>query len=324
MQQSDYAFQEFPWAGAEPDPRSERLCSAAGRERIRIDCALEGGRYAPLDVPPKDEIVVLAYNVERGHHADEQIRLLLDDADIPRPDVLLLSEADRGCSRTGYRHVLRDYARTLGMYYVYGVEFVELPRLWGPGGCVRGSCEHGNGILSRYPLGNVRLMRHAANRSWYNPLQRLLRLGEPRLGGRMALAADVKIGARFLRLYSVHLESGNANDDYRLAQAVEVAEDGLASRFGAIIGGDINTGRYLADVRDGTALERVTQALFQRGYVDAHAAHPPERRITTRSGVIIDVIFGRGVEFVESGVGSAGKWRDVSDHVPVWALVRLP
>ena len=40
----------------------------------------------------------------------------------------MFSEADRGCSRTNYRNVTRELAKALGMNYVYGVEYIELPR----------------------------------------------------------------------------------------------------------------------------------------------------------------------------------------------------
>ena len=109
---------------------------------------------------PIDEIVLCAYNVEHGLRMDDQLSAFFGDGGVPTPDVLLISEADRGCTRSGNRNVARDYARALDMYYVYGVEFIELPRFWGPGGGVRHRCEHGNAIVSRFPLGNVELIRH--------------------------------------------------------------------------------------------------------------------------------------------------------------------
>ena len=317
-----YVFDEFPWQPGELDARRERLCPEAGRsrERVHISCRLEGASFAPAEAPPKDEIVIVAYNVERGFRAAEQVELLLSGLDIPPPDVLLLNEVDRGCSRTGYRNVARDYARGLGMCYVFGVEFVELPRLWGAGGRVARACEHGNAIVSRYPLGNARLIRHRSNKSWYSTLQRTLRLGEPRLGGRMALAADVKVGDSYLHLYGLHFESGRANGAQRIAQAEEIAADAASRPFAAIAGGDTNAGGYL---RGGASGEPVAEAFFRHGFVDAHASLPPSERATTRSGVVIDLVLGKGVEFAAAGVGSAKIWDPLSDHRPVWARVRL-
>src|SRR6185295_978707 len=115
------------------------------------------------------------------------------------------SEVDRGCQRTQFRNVARDYARALGYFYVYATEFVELPGDRGATGPYDPPlCEHGNAIVSRYPLGNVRAIRHAAQRSWYTPPE-FPDPDEPRLGGRIAITADARIGDRLVRLYSLHL-----------------------------------------------------------------------------------------------------------------------
>ncbi len=322
-----YAFQEFPWLTEEPDPRNQRLCretAAPDRasDRINIRCRIEGASFAPAHVPPQDEITLMAYNIERGYRAAEQIDLLLNDRSIPAPDVILLSEADRGCSRTGYRNVIRDYARALGMCYVFGVEFIELPRIWGAGRRIKAACEHGNGILSRYPLGNVRLIRHRVNKAWYNRALRALRIGQPRLGGRMAISADVKIGDNYLHVYSLHFES-RGGSSYRRAQAVELAEDGLTKPYNVVIGGDTNAALYLSDLRRAAKDDPTTQAFFERGYVDAHAGLAPSERITAPPDGVIDLIFGRGQIFSGAGVGHISRWGGLSDHLPVWAKVRV-
>jgi endonuclease/exonuclease/phosphatase family metal-dependent hydrolase len=139
----------------------------------------------------------------------------------------------------------------------------------------------------------------------------------------MALAADVRIGAWALRVYSAHFESRPENEGYREAQAIELAGDAMNGTGSVIIAGDLNTGGYLADLRSGTPSDRATQALFAGGYADAHAGRAPDSRITTRSGVVIDLIFGRGVTFEGAGVGDAGRWGRLSDHLPVWAKLRL-
>jgi len=318
-----YAFEEFPWEAAAQEARRNPLCGGRPRDDIRIDCRLEGASFLGPGPGPKDEIVVMAYNVERGLALDALTERLRTAAGVPAPDVVLVSEADRGCSRTGYRNVMREMAEALGMCYVYGVEFIELPRCLGKGGRVTAPCEHGNGILSRFPLGNARLIRHRRNRSWNSFLQRVLRVGEPRLGGRMALAADVNIGGRYLHLYSVHFESGRANGRFREDQALELVEDAEGRPHGVIIGGDMNTPGYLDDLRNGTAHDGATRILREAGYTDAHAGLAPEERVTTPSGAAIDLIFGRGVTFTGAGVGAGREWARLSDHYPVWACVRL-
>ena len=319
------SWQEFPWQQEEPDASRDRLCTGS-HGTTQLDCRVEGADFTPQPAAPKDEIVLCAYNVERGLRLEDQLRAFAGAAGMPSPDVLLINEVDRGCTRSGDRNVAREYARALGMCYVYGVEFIELPRFWGPGGAVRRPCEHGNAILSRFPLGNVRLIRHQRARSWHSTFQRTLHVGEPRLGGRVALAADVRIGERMLRVYSVHFESGHRGggpDAYREAQARELIEDASELERRVVIGGDMNVSRYLGLRYDDGTPEPATSALIAAGYRDAHEALPRGERVTTDSGVAIDLIFGRGVSFTESGVGPRGIWGDLSDHLPVWARVSL-
>jgi endonuclease/exonuclease/phosphatase family metal-dependent hydrolase len=319
-------WQEFDWQTDEPDPRRDRLCS--NNHPRRPVCRIEGANLASGPAEPKGELVVWAYNVERGIHLDQQLRAL-HDSGMPPPDILLLSEADRGCTRTRYRNVAREWARALGMYYVYGAEFVELPRLWEPSReiiplqTIWRRCEHGNAILSRYPLGNVRLIRHRESRAWNDPVQRFLHLGEPRLGGRMALAADVRIGDRLLRVYSVHFESGPLADHFREAEVRELIGDATIVTHGVMIGGDMNCGHYISVLKGEMQREPVTSSLLGSGYSDAHSHLPVETRITTASQAIIDLLFGRGVEFLDGGVAPHIFWAGLSDHYPVWSRVRL-
>ncbi|HEX8355130.1 MAG TPA: endonuclease/exonuclease/phosphatase family protein, partial [Pyrinomonadaceae bacterium] len=96
---------------------------------------------------------------------------------LKQADVVVLNEVDFGMRRTGYRNVAAELASALGMNYAYGVEFVEvdpialglekfeeLPReeaskLAGEISVDRARYRglHGTAILSRFPLGNVRL-----------------------------------------------------------------------------------------------------------------------------------------------------------------------
>ena len=317
-------WREFPWAVDEPDPIRDRLCPERSGS-TRLDCVVEGADFTTGAATASGELVVCAYNVERGLRLDDQLAAFADDSEMPAPDVLLLSEADRGCTRTGGRNVAREYARALEMFYVYGVEFVELPRVLGPSGRIRSPCEHGNAIVSRYPLGNVRVIRHQRTRSWNSPVQRRLRVGQPRFGGRVAVAADVRVGDRLLRVYAVHFESGHlatgprSRDGYRLAQASELVADVADLDHGVVIGGDMNVVRLVDALRVGVQHEPTTAALTAAGFDDAHASLAPDARVTTDDGLVIDLIVGRGVRFTESGVGGRRTWGDLSDHLPVWA-----
>lgn len=325
------SFIEPPWAAEAPDVRASRLCfEAADPDRATdttfIDCAIEAARFAPANVAPKSQLIVVAYNIERGFQADRQIGMILGGQQMPVPDVLLLSEVDRGCRRTQFRNIARDYAQALGYYYVYATEFVELPSQRGLTGPYDPPlCEHGNAIVSRYPLGNVRQIRHARNRSWYTPPDHP-QPDEPRLGGRVAVAADMKVGRQLVRLYSLHLESNIQSLRIRDAQAVEIAADAAAVTHPVIVGGDLNSYFALYDFTTGGTQDGPTQAFLTRGYSDAHAALPIEERPTSfdPGPLIIDFIYTRGVRNQDAGLCPPTACGGLSDHLPIWATVELP
>jgi hypothetical protein len=45
-------------------------------------------------------------------------------------DILILNEVDFGLKRTGYANVAAERAKSAGMNYTFGVEFVEVDRLY--------------------------------------------------------------------------------------------------------------------------------------------------------------------------------------------------
>lgn len=323
------AFDEFAWEAAPQDPREDRLCTeAADPDRAGdttfIDCRIEGARSAAGVPDPKSEIVVLAYNIERGFQADAQLAAIREGA-VPVPDVILMSEADRGCRRTGFRNITRDYAEALGMYFVYVTEFVELPSTRGFDGPYDPPlCEHGNAILARYPLGNVRQIRHAQNEDWYTPPDHP-NPDEPRLGGRIAVAADMKVGDQFVRLYSLHLESRIRALRKQNAQALEIAEDAAGVGYPVIAGGDLNPIQATIDIRTGSRRDGTTQAFLNCGFVDAHSALAAEDRHTIFDPVplIIDFIFVRGATVVDAGLCGRDRCGALSDHLPIWSRIRL-
>jgi len=324
-------FVEFAWRDDTPDVRSERLCAeAADPDRAAdttfIHCDIEGATFAPARVVAKDEIVVLAYNILRGFRVDDQLAAMMPGGPIPTPDILLLSEVDRGCRRTDFRNIARDYAEALGYYYVYATEFVELPSVRDPDGPFDPPlCEHGNAIVSRYPLGNVRQIRHAQNRSWYTPPDEA-DPDEPRLGGRVAIAADIKIGSRLLRLYALHLESTLTTLAIRDAQAEEIAADAASVSYPVISGGDLNAYQAIGDIRYGNTDDAPTQAFLTSGFADAHAPLAADDRITSFDIVplVIDFIFVRDAATEAPGICPSDACGPLSDHLPIWTTVRFP
>ena len=111
-------------------------------------------------------------------------------------------------------------------------------------------------------------------------------------------------------MYSVHFESGRTrnSDAYRESQAGELIDDASEVNRGVVVGGDMNVGRYLGLRGENRSPEPVTGTLVKAGYEDAHAAIPRDERVTTDSGVAIDLIFGRRVRFTGSGIGPREIW----------------
>lgn len=307
-----------------PDVDADRLCAEAAEpdaatDVIDIDCRVETGKLVAEAPPPTDELVVLAYNIERGHELDGVLDWLASD-DAPDPDVILLSEADRGCARTGDRHTTWEIADALEMDFAYAVEFMEVR---GTGEAVTEVCEHGNAVLSRYPLGNVEAFRHRTNVSWYSPPESRGESWGTRLGGRIAVTADVDVGGRLVHLTSVHFASGALDQDVRADQAVETVERAAEFDGPVIAGGDTNAGGYVVDLSGGSTFNGVSQAFLTASYADTHAAWPVLERATIDSiGLVIDLIMVKDARSEAPGICVA-PCEPFSDHYPVWATVLL-
>ncbi len=322
---SDHAFERIACPDQAPDPLADRLCAEAAdpeaaTEDIFIACDIETACFAPEDPsePPPDSVIVMAYNMERGFYLDQQLALFADGT-IPTPDVLLISEADRGCSRTDGRNVTRELAEALEMDYAFATEFIELPRnTTEPVDQIDAICEHGNAVLSRFPIGNVEAIRHTENESWRDVED------QPRLGGRVAVKADIQVGSRYLHVYALHFESGLLEDDYREAQAIELIEHAAELPFSVVIGGDTNAVTYHLSVGEDTT-DRTVRAFLDRDYIDTHQGLAPEERPTTPAGggAVIDLLFTRDDSASAPGLCPVDTCATLSDHVPVWATVEL-
>ena len=195
---------------------------------------------------PGRTLRVVAWNMERGRHWKDGARLVREHEALRDADLILLGEMDLGMARSANAHTTREMAQALGMNYAYGVEFLELTggeleerRLY-PGANEWGY--HGNAILSRYPLKDVRLLRFPGIEKWYagvgaNEGERV----QQRLGGRMALLATVDAGGE-VAVVSTHLES-SAKDAAARTRETALLLDAVrayAKDRPVILGGDLN------------------------------------------------------------------------------------
>lgn len=192
---------------------------------------------------------VIAWNTERGRHWRDGSKLIQETASLRDPDIILLGEMDLGMARSSNHHTTREMAAALKMNYAYGVEFLEFTggepqeRIDYPGENEFGY--HGNAILSKYPLTNVRMLRFPGIEKWYAGKAYGASEGElvqKRLGGRMALFATIKVGSREITIVSTHLESSSRDAATRKTQMDYVLADlkGYSRGGPVIMGGDLN------------------------------------------------------------------------------------
>lgn len=314
-----FDFEPFDGLDSVPDAHHDRLCAEAADpegapDKVFIDCRTEGANLAPSTPDPVDDLVVWAYNLERGFELQAQIALAQDGI-LPFPDVVLVSEADRGCNRTDGANIPWEFAEALGMNYVFAVEFVELARPE-PMGFDDDHCEHGNFIASRFPIGNVRAFRHETTRSWYDE-------GERRLGGRIGLTAAIEVGDRYATFYEVHFESSPADVDIQVEQARETAGFAAEHPGVVVVGGDTNAPFYGIDLLTNGDADLTIEAFEDQGFTDAHLTIEPADRGTIDAGFIIDLILTRGTEVQDAQICAEADCGGLSDHLPIWAVISL-
>lgn len=228
-----------------------------------------------------DRFRVLAWNAERCLDVASSAELLA----VYDADIILLSEMDNGMARTEQKHTTKKLANALGMYYLYGVEFLELDvgsdierELASDKHNKKGF--HGNAILSKMPIEKAAMLRFDDHGHWFGGQQVGNSFGQPRIGGRMALLAHVTTGNNQpLVVISTHLES-NADTIYRdkqLFDLIAVAEAFGQGKAPIIIGGDLNTGNNLAKGLDHTA-----ETLFETAESQGFHWHANAEGFTTR------------------------------------------
>ncbi len=281
-------------------------------------------------VAPKQELRVIAWNMERGRHWRQGVQLIREHDALRDPDIILLGEMDLGMARSANEHTAREMARALGMNYAYGVEFLELTKgepqeremyagenSWG---------YHGNAILSRYQLSDLSLVRFPGIEKWFGHFQK-------RLGGRMALCATLQLG-RPVRVISTHLETSSQDAETRslqgklLLQHLEPSGDGMPT----LLGGDLNA----------PPNEPVIQLLRESGFlVDEcnQLSTPTRQRIRDENLVLteahIDYICARGLDVISDSTSprvvpavyppeQLTPSAALGDHAIVTAKVSLP
>lgn len=306
-------------------PRTAELHAALMQQTPAMN-AIQVGGAAPKSVLP-DPVTVVAWNVERCLFPEASAAHLAPLA----PDIILLSEVDHGMARTGQRHATEGFAQSADMAYAFGVEFHELG-LGGPS--ERHFCEddfnalgwHGNAILSSVPMLRVAMVRFDQSGHWFAGPQ--ADPEQPRLGGRMALLAEVPTAQGLMTVVSTHLESNaDASHRHREFAALLDAVDAFSPSGPVLIGGDLNTGNHMPPDFDWRR-----ETLFRLAEDKGFNWDLTAEGTTTRPSLItphpdrvmkLDWIAGRGLRTVDCGVHSSldASVTPLSDHDAVWATV---
>lgn len=294
--------------------------------------------------PPADRLCAAVFNMERGAQLYESIDFLKDCPALQPADLIFANELDDGCARSGLRDNTRLLAEVLGMYAVFGLEFIEL----NTGPDEKGY--HGNALLSRWPITWAEVLRLPEAYNWYFDRQK-------RIGGRCAVFARLDVGGRALGAVSVHLE--NRTDGIGRRRQMQAVLDEAARVFTGlpvIIGGDLNTNTF--DGRDRDIIGKMADdPVFYRAHLDGMAVYEPLFEAAAAAGyrwqdagpmtrrkplpggrtleLQLDWILQRGLRLEESRVVSTRRadctfaragsaladfqGQELSDHNVVWA-----
>ncbi len=259
---------------------------------------------------PRSSLRVVDWNIDRGLKLPAIMDFLADT----HADVFVLQEVDINAHRTHGLNIAREIARKLRLNYVFGREFVELTQ-----GTKTNPAYHGQATLSRWKISNPRVIRFQRQSDFWKPrwFKPNLQTFQERLGGRVALAAEINIAGASTLCYNLHLES-RSNNELRLAQLNEVLEDSAKfdSAWLVILAGDLNLN---------ASMPGIAGALAEAGFRDvvptARLATTPARHLL-EAGRHIDWAFVRGPG--EAVAGKVHRSVTASDHYPISFELRLP
>ena len=189
---------------------------------------------------------VVQWNIERGSRLKGIVEILNGHPVLRFADLLLLNEVDIGMGRSGNLDVTRELGEALGAHAAFGAEYIELTK-----GTVdeqlfvaqNTAALHGNAVLARYPICDIEVVRLPRCENNFESVER-------RLGGRVALVAEIAVGDRRIISTATHLDVvGSPRCRTRqIREALNAAEArigsgslGAGTPLPAIFGGDLNT-----------------------------------------------------------------------------------
>ena len=193
------------------------LCPNPAIQTDNLNCSLDNGDFSLKNITFPDHLnfSIIEYNIDRnGFGGDSPLEKGLQNiidlfkaSVLITPDFLILSEIARDCKSYGnYIDGAFEIAKSLNLYYVYGVEYILDEDT---NDTINHQCTIGNAIMSKYKLDNPNFLR----------FERQCCKFYGRTGGRLAIMASLKVDSDHeLVIYSTHLESGTGVKD--LTQAI--------------------------------------------------------------------------------------------------------
>jgi len=248
-----------------------------------------------VDKAPK-EFKVVSYNIRwrGGDDLRELIKQFKQDPEIGGAAIIGLQEVDRNKKRTGNTNTVKLLAAELGKHYAWAAPPTAKENL---------EEETGVAILSNYPLTDVRriVLPHEGP-------------GDRR---RVAIGATITIAGKPLRFYSVHSEN-RISKEKKVEQMIAVLDD-LKQHpkvAHAIVVGDLNTWERGAVKR---TTELFTKENFTTPFNNGDSTFL-QKIFLFPIRFKLDWVWLRGVESSSHGID---KEITLSDHWPLWAVVRL-
>jgi len=222
--------------------RRELEASAAyAASRERLAALLGEPRLFPYPAArPRlaDFLRIAHWNIEKGKHLPAAVAAFREHPALRQADLISLNEADVGMNRSGQRFIARELGEALGMHVLFAPAYLEFSKGYGEDLSMPGentAALQGNAILSRHALGRPRVVALPACFDHFGH-------AEKRIGGRSAVAAEVRVGARSLTFVSTHLEVRHSPACRARQMGTIVAALGEAPA--AVIAGDFNTSTF--------------------------------------------------------------------------------
>lgn len=249
--------------------------------------------YRRGEAPAKDRYRILTWNIERGTQLEGQLRVFREHPYLRESDLILITEADAGMARSGNYMVAETMARELGMAQIFAPCYIAL----GKGSGVERHSDgentfglHGNAILSRYPIRDVRLI------PFVNGVDKMAHR-EQRLGRQVAVAAQIEFPNCPVEAVSVHLDA-QSTQRHRCDQ-MRMVLDAIRPAGPAILGGDWNTSTYDSSRALWAILGFWLRVLMGVDHVIRNHYLHPDRRFERD---LFRLLEARGFEYRESNV----------------------